>query len=103
MITYATDETFKELISGEHAMVDFFGVNCGPCKILTKVLEDIEEELPFANIVKVDTDKCPKTSEEFHIVGIPDVYFFKNGSVVFHSTGMLDADEIKEKLAEIMY
>lgn len=103
MITYATDETFKELISGEHALVDFFGVNCGPCKMLASVLEEIDEELPFAHIVKVDVDKCPETAKEFHIMGIPDVYFFKNGNVVFHSTGLADDDEIREKLAEIMY
>lgn len=102
-ITYATDENYKELVSGDYALVDFYGDNCIPCRMLARVLEDIEEELPFVNIIKVDTGKCPKLCEEFNIVGIPDVYYYKNGEIVCHQTGAADGDEIREMLAKIMY
>lgn len=102
-IQYATDETFRELTGGDYALVDFFGKTCVPCKVLARVLEEIDDEMPFVNIVKVDVDDCPKITKEFGIVAMPDVYFMKNGKVVFHSTGLVDADVIRQKLAEIMY
>lgn len=103
MIQYATDETYDALVAEGVVLVDFFGVYCGPCKMLARALEELDDELPFLNIVKVDTDKCPVKSEQFHINGIPDLFFYKDGKVLFHYPGMVDADEIRSKLAEILY
>ena len=102
-IQYATEETYEELVSEGVVLVDFFGVHCQPCKMLARVLEEIDDELPFINIVKVDTDQCPNLSNTFNIQGIPDVYFYKDGEVVFHQAGLIDPDEIKEKLASLLY
>lgn len=100
---YATDETYKELVGEGVVLVDFFGKTCVPCKMLARVLEELEDEFPFINIVKVDVDECPKTSEEFKISGIPDLYYYKDGKVLFHEAGAVDLDYIKEKLAGILY
>ncbi len=102
-IRYATEQNYDELVSEGVVLVDFFGVNCQPCKLLARVLEEIEDELPFVNIVKVDTDECPNLANKFRIMGIPDVYFYKDGKVISHQTGLIDIDEIKEKLATLLY
>ena len=81
-IKYATDETYAELVKEGVVLVDFFGKTCGPCKLLAKVLEELDDEFPFINIVKVDVDECPERSKEFEINGIPDVYFYKDGEIV---------------------
>ena len=70
-IRYATDETYKELVSEGVVIADFFTKTCAPCKMMTMVLEELDDEFPFLNIVKVDCDECPKTSEEFEIMGSP--------------------------------
>jgi thioredoxin 1 len=103
MITYATDENYEELVKEGVVLVDFFGVTCGPCKMLARVLEELEDEFPFINIVKVDVEQCPKKAEEFEIMGIPDLYYYKDGQVVFHETGAVNGEEIRGKLAEILY
>ena len=103
MIQYATDETYDALVSEGVVLVDFFGVHCVPCKMLARSLEELDDELPFLNIVKVDTDKCPIKTEQFHIDGIPDLYFYKDGKVLFHQAGLVGAEEIRDKLAEILY
>lgn len=103
MIQYATEENYQSLVSEGVVLVDFYGVNCQPCKMLARVLEELDDELPFLNIVKVDTDECPNLSKEFNIYGIPDVYFYKDGEVVFHQSGLIDPDEIKEKLSQLLY
>lgn len=101
--TYATDENYKELVSEGVVLVDFFGKTCIPCKMLARVLEELEDEFPFINIVKVDVDECPETASEFRINGIPDLYYYKDGEVLFHEPGAVDGEYIRGKLAEILY
>jgi thioredoxin 1 len=103
MIQYATDDTFDSLISEGVVLVDFFGKFCGPCKLVARELEEIDDELPFVNIVKVDTDDCPKTSERYHISGIPDLYFYKDGKLVHHELGAINGDAIRTILGGILY
>lgn len=102
-ITYATDETYQALVKEGVVLVDFFGKTCGPCKMLARVLEELEDEFPFLNIVKVDVDECPKTAEEFQINGIPDLYYYKEGEVLHHEPGAVDGAYIRDRLAEILY
>ena len=100
---YATDETYAELVSEGFVLVDFFGKTCGPCKMLAMVLEELEDEFPFINIVKVDVDECPKTSEQFKINGIPDLYYYKDGKVLAHEPGAVDGEYIRNRLMEYLY
>ncbi len=103
MIQYATDETFEELVSEGVVLVDFFTKTCGPCKMLAVVLEELDDEFPFLNIVKVDCEDCPKTSDRFGIEGIPDLYYYKDGEMLFHEPGAVNGDYIREKLSGILY
>lgn len=103
MITYATDQDFHTLISQGPVMVDFFGKTCGPCKMIARVLDALDDEFPFLNIVKVDVDECPKVSEEYGITGIPDLYFYNDGRLVVRELGAVSEDVIRSHLAEILY
>ena len=102
-IKYATDETYAELVKEGVVLVDFFGKTCGPCKLLAVVLEELDDEFPFINIVKVDVEECPKTSEQFKINGIPDLYYYTEGQVVTHETGFGSKDMVLDTLAKILY
>ena len=103
MTVYATDETFRNLVKEGVVIVDFFGKTCGPCKMIAKELEELEDEFPFLQIVKVDVEDCPKTSEEFRVEGIPDMYYYKDGEIVRHEVGAVNQDVIRSHLAEILY
>lgn len=102
-IKYATDETYAELVKEGVVLVDFFGKTCGPCKLLAKVLEELDDEFPFINIVKVDVDECPERSKEFEINGIPDVYFYKDGEIVARQTGFGRKEDVTEQLSKLLY
>lgn len=102
-IKYATDETYAELVKEGIVMVDFFGKTCGPCKMLARVLEELDDEFPFLNIVKVDVDDCPKTAEQFKINGIPDVYYYKDGEIITHESGFGSKEMVLESLSKILY
>lgn len=103
MITYATDDNFHELIAEGPVVVDFFGKTCVPCKMIARVLEALDDEFPFLNIVKVDTDECPKVSREYKIFGIPDLYFYLDGKLVVHEVGAIDEGTMREHIAKILY
>lgn len=100
---YATDENYKELVSEGIVIADFFGKTCVPCRMIAPVLEELEDEFPFIKIVKVDIDDCPGIADEFNIDGIPDLYYYKDGAVVFHETGAVTKEEIKVYLSKILY
>lgn len=103
MITYATDENFHELIAEGPVVVDFFGKTCVPCKMIARVLESLDDEFPFLNIVKVDTDECSKVSREYKIFGIPDLYFYKDGKLISREMGAVTEDVLREHLVKILY
>ena len=103
MITYAKDANFHDLIAQGPVLVDFFSKTCGPCKLIARVLEDLDDEFPFIQIVKVDVDECPQVSEEYGISGIPDLYFYKDGKLAIRELGAVGEDVIRGHLAEILY
>ena len=102
-IIHATDETFDSLVAEGVVLVDFTAVWCGPCKLLAKVLEELEDEIPFVNIVKVDVDQCPGLRQRFEINAVPQVFYFKDGEVASHEIGAAGGDEIRARLAELLY
>lgn len=101
-VKYATDETYNELVGEGVVLADFFGKTCFPCKMLSRVLEELENEIPSVNIVKADVEECPETARRFGISAIPDLYYYKDGKLLFHETGAVDLDYIKEKLGRIL-
>ena len=98
----ATDETFDGMIAQGVSIVDFFSTHCGPCRVLLPVLMGIEAELPFINLVKVNTDLCPKLAERFLIRSLPTVYLCRDGEMKEYF-GSRDADSLKEALGELLY
>ncbi len=102
-IIHATEENFDALVADGVVLVDFWATWCGPCKLLARELEELEDEMPFVNIVKVDIDQYPKLAERFHVSGIPDLFYYKDGQAVTHQLGAVPREEIKAKLAELLY
>ena len=97
-----TTDTFEQDVVARSAsvpvVVDFWAEWCGPCKVLTPVLEKAVEEREGIVLVKVDTDANPELAERFSVRGIPNVKAFRNGQVVDEFTGALPAVAVEEFL-----
>lgn len=79
MIKTATDENYKELISKGFSIIDFYSTTCVPCKMFSRILENIAMELPFINIIKVNISNYPVIGTENKVEAVPTVLFMKDG------------------------
>ena len=90
-----TAEEYKELIKEGTVLVDFFATWCGPCRMLSPVLEEIEEEGSFnGKIIKVDTDELGGVAMAYGIQSIPTLFLFKDGQIVKKTMGYMPKDDL---------
>lgn len=92
-----TSENFeKEVLNSEvPVLVDFFATWCGPCKMMSPVIEELAKEMEGkAKVYKVDTDKEQELAIKYGIMSIPTFIVFKNGEVSNIVVGMRDKEEL---------
>jgi len=97
MIKYLKNENLKELTEKGTYLVDFYADWCGPCKMLSSILETMED----VNIIKVNTDIHQDLAIQYGIMSIPTVIFIKNGIEVKKIVGFISEEEIREILENI--
>lgn len=102
-IHYATQENFDALVQDGFVVVDFFSSTCVPCKRLSQVLEDIEAELPFVNIVKANTTENPALSRRFSVFAVPTLHFYLNGEKKEEHVGVMETEELREVIGKYLY
>lgn len=103
MISLATDKTFTELTSEGFAIVDFYTNTCVPCKMFSRILEDLTEDYEFLNIVKVNLSDYPSLGEVHQVEAVPTAIFMKDGVKLETVVGLMDEDEIIEKISQYYY
>mgnify|MGYP005781665459 CR=1 FL=1 len=92
-----TSENFEqEVLKAEKTvLIDFWAEWCGPCRMLSPVVDQVAEEMGDQIIVgKVNVDEQPALAQKFNIMSIPTLLVFKNGSVVQTSVGVRPKQEI---------
>ncbi|MBE7442746.1 MAG: thioredoxin [Flavobacteriales bacterium] len=87
---------FKELINSElPVLVDFYATWCGPCKMMSPILEDVAAKMKGqVKIVKVDVDKNPNAAEAYQVRGVPTLILFKNGKQLWRQSGVVQANQL---------
>ncbi|MEG0177003.1 thioredoxin [Anaerorhabdus sp.] len=79
---------FDELIaSNKPVLVDFFAEWCGPCKMITPVLEEFSKSYDTIEFVKVDVDSLGELAQRYSVMSIPALFVFKDGQVVKNVVG----------------
>lgn len=87
-----TSDNFSELLSKENelVMVDFWAEWCGPCKMLSPIVDELSLELDGKmTIGKVDVSDQQDLAAEYGVRNIPTILFFKNGELVDKQVGAL--------------
>jgi thioredoxin 1 len=104
-ISHVTDATFESTVVNidKPAMVDFWAVWCGPCRIVAPHVEALADEFAGKVVVaKLDVDSNRQTAIKFGIQSIPTLLFFKGGTVVDRVIGAVDKRVLKEKLTALL-
>ena len=91
-------EEFNELRKNGKVVVDFFADWCGPCKMLSPVLEEVGKEYPDVSFVKVNVDENEELAAEFGIMSIPAVFMLKDGEVVNSFLGFNQERFLRDQL-----
>jgi thioredoxin 1 len=89
-------EDFKEVLSNDVVVVDFFATWCGPCKMLMPVVDQLSAELgDKVKVIKVDVDEFSDLAAEHNIMSVPSLLFFKNGKLEEMTKGFKPKDQVK--------
>ena len=76
------------LQSTETVLVDFWAAWCGPCKMLSPMVDQVAEERPDIKVCKINVDDEPELAGRFGVMSIPALKVFKGGEVVNESVGV---------------
>lgn len=80
MIKHLEKESdYNEIVKEGNVVVDFFATWCGPCRMMGRVLEEIEKEYPSVTFLKVDTDRFGAIAMAFSVSSIPTFIAYKDG------------------------
>jgi len=98
-----TDETFETGISNGVVLVDFYADWCGPCRMLSPVIEELAKEMNGKiTVAKVDTDESIHTAARFEVTSIPTIIIFKNGQAMKRLVGLKDLDTLRKLTTEMV-
>lgn len=100
-----TDKNFEEVVknSDKPVLIDFWAEWCGPCKMLSPIVEELAGEYEGkAIIASVDVDSNPNVSAKFGIRSIPTLLFFKDGEIVDKQVGYVPKAALAQKLDGVL-
>ena len=83
-----TKENFESVKNSEKTvLLDFFADWCGPCRMVSPIVDEIAEEHPEFLVGKINVDEQPELAGAFSVMSIPTLVVMKNGEMVNKSTG----------------
>ena len=102
MINHLTKTEFESKVinSDRVSLVDFFATWCGPCQMLTPVLEKISEERNDFDIYKVDIDEEMELAIKYGVEVVPTMIIFKGGNPVGRLEGFHDKSSLIEEISK---
>ena len=100
MVNVFNEDNFDEevLKANETVIVDFYADWCGPCKMMSPIIDEIAEELPEVKVGKVNVDDNQDLAMQYNVMSIPTILIIKNGEVQKSFVGVQDKNKILNEL-----
>ena len=97
MVKQIDSKEFKEVIKEGKVVVDLFATWCGPCKMLSPILDEISEEITTTKFYKIDVDDNEDVAREYNVMSIPTVLVFENGNLINTIVGLKGKEYLVEQ------
>ena len=102
MVKEINSEEYSEIVnSSSPVVIDFHATWCGPCKVLSPILEELDDEIEGVEFVKLDVDQHPQIAGQNQVMGVPTVVILKDGEVKDRFVGVQPKEVIKEKITSL--
>ncbi len=100
-ILHVSKNNFDSIkVNDKPILLDFYADWCGPCRMVSPIIEEIAKENPQYLIGKVNIDKEPELAQKFNVLSIPTLTVIKDGKVISQSAGARPKNEILAMLKE---
>ena len=88
-VLHINHESFEKIIAqdGKTVLVDFWATWCGPCRMLSPIVDEVAEERGDIKVGKVNVDEQPELAGQFDVMSIPTLLVFENGKLVNRAVG----------------
>lgn len=95
--------SFQDLIaSSTPTVIDFFATWCGPCRMVTPILEDLKSDMgENVRVYKIDVDQNQNLAAQYKVRSIPTIMIFKDGKLQWRESGVQSKATLKSVLATI--
>ena len=80
-------------------LVDFWADWCGPCQMLSPIVDEVAEERDDIKVGKINVDEQMELAREFAVASIPTILVIKNGEVAYRAVGLQNEEELQKALA----
>lgn len=103
MVINSSNETFSvDVTKSEISVVDFWAPWCGPCRVMSPILEKYDENSgDGVNIIKVNVDEYPELAGTYNVRGIPTLLFMMDGEVKSQHVGTLSETDLAQKISNL--
>ena len=93
---------FKDLINSETPLlIDFYADWCGPCKVLSPIIQEVKNDLgEKIKVVKIDVDANEALSQKLQVMSIPTIMVYKKGELLWRASGVQTKQALISKLNE---
>jgi thioredoxin len=105
MATKKQFNSFEEMLTSSDVpvLVDFYADWCGPCKLMSPILEQVNTQLQGKiRVAKIDTEKYPQLASQYGIEALPTLILFKQGQPINKIEGVMQAPDLTRRIEAML-